>query len=491
MTRERVSTERMGGPGGWAQKYTARLWLSDAVVLATVMLLAHSVRFGWDPLARVAGPSAPGYAWVTVGISALWVLELKWGRTHEARILGHGPQEFQRIVNASWRTLAIVAVLGFLTQWQISRGYLLFAIPLGTVGLLLTRAAWRQWIHGQRDRGELQAQVLVVGPRRTTEQMIRRLRSSRRAGYNVIGVCVPGDESGPLSEDLADIPVLGCCEDAADRAAAIGAEYLLLSGTDSMSLQETRRLGWELEGSGIGLIVLPAMADVAGPRVRMSPVDGLPLMHVDAPDFTGGKYVLKNTFDRIGAALALAVLSVPMLVIALAVRLTSTGPALFTQVRVGRDHQLFTMYKFRTMYEGADARHDEVFAAHVADAGNEVLQKLRHDPRVTPVGQFLRKYSLDELPQLLNTLKGDMSLVGPRPPLPSEVNRWDAAEHVERRQLVKPGITGLWQVSGRSDLSWSQSVRLDLYYAENWSLGGDIVIVFRTLWAVFVGRGAY
>ncbi|WP_159448794.1 sugar transferase [Demequina sp. NBRC 110053] len=484
-----VSTQRMGGPRGWARKYSARLLVVDVVAIVLVMAVAHMVKFGPDPLEPVAGPSAPAYVWVTIGISVLWVVQLGWGRSREPRVLGHGPQEFQRVVNASWHTLAIVAIVGFLTQWQVSRGYLLFAIPLGTIALLGCRALCRRWIHAQRDRGELQAQVLIVGPRRTSEQMIRRLRHARRAGYNVIGVCLPRGEDSHLADDVADVPVLGTLESAADRAKVVGAEYLLVSGTDELSLREARQLGWELEGSGVGLIVLPAMVDVAGPRMRMSPVEGLPLLHVETAGFTGGRYILKTAIDRMAAALALALLAVPMLAIAIAIRLTSPGPVFFTQVRVGRDHRLFTMYKFRSMYQDAEGQRDALAGLSRMDVGNEVLFKMRDDPRVTPVGHFLRRYSLDELPQLINTLRGEMSIVGPRPPLPLEVEAWD--ESVSRRQLVKPGITGLWQVSGRSDLTWEQSVQLDLYYAENWNLGGDLVIIFRTIWAVVAARGAY
>ncbi|WP_297082098.1 sugar transferase [uncultured Demequina sp.] len=485
----RTSTQRMAGPNGWAHKYTARLLVLDAILIVVVTALAHTLRFGPDPSAQLVGQPAPGYIWFSVGVVTLWMVLLSVARSREARILGHGPQEFQRVVTASWQTLAVVAIVALVTQWQISRVYLVLAIPLGTLALLGGRAISRKFIVAQRDHGELQAQVVIVGPRRTAEQMIRRLRSSRRAGYNVIGVCLPSHEEKTLANDLSDVPVLGPLEDAANEAKTVGAEYLLLSGTDELSLREARRLGWQLEGSGVGLIVLPAMVDVAGPRMRMSPVEGLPLLHVETAGYTGSKYILKSVIDRMGAAALLLFLSVPMLLIATAIRVTSKGPVLFRQTRVGRDHQPFTMYKFRSMYQDAESRRDELAGLSRMDVGNKVLFKMKDDPRVTPVGRFLRRYSLDELPQLLNAFKGDMSLVGPRPPLPVEVADWD--EDVSRRQLVKPGITGLWQVSGRSDLTWEQSVQLDLYYAENWNLGGDLVIMLRTMWAVVAARGAY
>ena len=247
-----------------------------------------------------------------------------------------------------------------------------------------------------------------------------------------------------------------------------------------------KRLGWELEGAGVDLVVAPALTDVAGPRVHVRPVSGLQLLYVEQPEFTGPTRIMKEAFDRVTAALALVVLSPVLILVALAVRMTSSGPVIFRQVRVGRDGRTFTVYKFRTMVVDAERRLDEI--VHLNDS-NEVLFKLKQDPRVTRVGRVLRRLSIDELPQLVNVLVGDMSLVGPRPALPSETQRWGRT--TARRVLVKPGITGLWQVSGRSDLSWEDSVRLDLYYVENWSFAGDIQILWKTLSAVVRSHGAY
>jgi exopolysaccharide biosynthesis polyprenyl glycosylphosphotransferase len=448
------------------------------------MVLAQAVRFGWDPHAPVSGPSAPPYWFVSAAVAFLWLVNLTLANSREARILGHGPQEFQRVVSASWYTFAIVAIVGFLTQWQISRGYLLFALPVGTLALLIYRFAWRTWIHAQRDSGELQAQVLVAGPWRTSEEMMRRLRQSRRAGFNVIGVCLPPTSSGDLSEDLKDVPVLGLINESVAVAQRVGAEYLLLTGNDDLSLSESRHLGWELEGTGIGLIVAPAIMDIAGPRVMMSPVEGLPLMHVDPAEFSGRKYLVKSIADRVSVVVLLAILALPMLVVALIVKGTSPGPVLFRQQRIGLGGKPFQMLKFRSMSVDAESRLSEVIGGEIG-----LFYKAIDDPRVTPVGKFLRRYSIDELPQLLNVLKGDMSLVGPRPQVEAEVAQYNDLAH--RRLLVKPGMTGLWQVSGRSSLSAEEAIRLDAYYAENWSLGGDFMIVVRTVKAVLSREGAY
>jgi exopolysaccharide biosynthesis polyprenyl glycosylphosphotransferase len=244
-----------------------------------------------------------------------------------------------------------------------------------------------------------------------------------------------------------------------------------------------RRLAWRLERSRTDLVVAPALMEVAGPRTAIRPVAGLPLLHVEHPELAGARRLIKNVFDRLIAVVALIVLAPLMVAIAVAVRATSPGPALFRQARIGKDGVQFTILKFRTMRQYAEARKVEL----VGD-GHGVPVKIRQDPRVTPLGARLRRHSLDELPQLLNVLRGDMSLVGPRPPLPEEVARY--GDDVRRRLVVRPGMTGLWQVNGRSDLSWEESVRLDLRYVENWSLMLDLQILWKTWSAVARGTGA-
>lgn len=481
-----ASTEQMLGRHGWSAKYGRRLAGSDVFVVSFVLIGAHAVRFGPDLLEPVAGPSAPTYWFVTMAIGVLWIIALHWTRSREARVLGHGPQEFIRVLRAGWLVFATIAIFGFLSQWQLSRGYLLMAVPLGTLVLLGYRYLWRLWIHAQRDGGLLQAQVLVVGNEETATEMVRRLQRARRAGYNVVGACLPSHALPTDRTEIRGVPLLGPLRDPVAQARSVGAEFVVLCGNDDMSLAESRRLGWSLEGQDIGLIVAPAIVDVAGPRMVMSPVEGLPLLHVDSPEFSGRKYFVKTVFDMILSVALLFLAALPMLIIAIAVRLDSPGPVLFRQQRLGLDHAPFEMLKFRTMHADAEQRFDAI--AHLNE-GDGATFKMKDDPRVTRVGALLRRLSLDELPQVINVIRGDMSLVGPRPPLSREADAWDA--DVARRQLVKPGITGLWQVSGRADLSWEESVRLDLYYTENWSLAGDLVILFRTAVAVLARRGAY
>ncbi|BCW72569.1 hypothetical protein NicSoilB8_36130 [Arthrobacter sp. NicSoilB8] len=230
----------------------------------------------------------------------------------------------------------------------------------------------------------------------------------------------------------------------------------------------------------------PALTDIAGPRIHTQQVAGLPLIHVTTPALDGGQRVAKRLFDIVVSAILIVLSSPVMIVVALLLKLTDPGPVLFKQQRVGIQGAHFGMLKFRSMVIDAEQRLVEL---QHKNEGNGVLFKMKSDPRITPVGRFLRKFSLDELPQLFNILAGSMSLVGPRPPLPSEVAAYE--KDVRRRLLVKPGLTGLWQVSGRSNLSWQDSVRLDLYYVENWSLAGDLLIILKTARAVFRSTGAY
>jgi exopolysaccharide biosynthesis polyprenyl glycosylphosphotransferase len=247
-----------------------------------------------------------------------------------------------------------------------------------------------------------------------------------------------------------------------------------------------RRIGWDLESTGVDLMVAPAITEVAGTRVHSRPVGGLPLMYIESPSYEGGKKAAKTILDFGVAWIALIIASPIMLAAALAVKLTSPGPVLFRQERIGLHGKAFNVYKFRSMRVGADAELAELLRQQGTD--DRPLFKVENDPRITPIGEFLRKFSIDELPQLLNVIRGEMSLVGPRPQRAEEVALYDNA--AGRRLLVKPGITGLWQVSGRSDLSWEDTIRLDLYYAENWSFIDDFVILLWTVKVVLQSRGA-
>jgi exopolysaccharide biosynthesis polyprenyl glycosylphosphotransferase len=327
---------------------------------------------------------------------------------------------------------------------------------------------------------------LVVGDPAHVIELSHQLRREWYAGYTVVGACIPDALIAPVPQQLDGVPVVGSFRRILDAAEAVSADTVAVTGSDELTGRRLRRLGWQMEGSGIALVLAPALTDVAGPRIHTRPVAGLPLIHVESPEFRGVRKALKGFVDRALALVALLLLSPVLLTIAIAIKLDSKGPVIFRQTRVGRGGDEFNVYKFRSMVVDADRMVDALAQYNETDG---LLFKMRRDPRVTTVGALLRKWSLDELPQLWNVLAGDMSLVGPRPPLPTEVAWYDL--DVARRLLVKPGMTGLWQVSGRSDLSFEDGIRLDLYYVENWSLASDLAILWKTVGAVVKRRGAY
>ncbi len=320
----------------------------------------------------------------------------------------------------------------------------------------------------------------MVGHELAIIGLTRQLCRERFHGLEAVGACVPAGSDG-----LIGLPVYGSFDDVAEAVRIAGADTVIVLSCPELDGHALRRLAWQLERDEVDLIVASALIDVAGGRTTIRPVDGLPMLHVEHPRLSGGSRIIKELVDRVGAAALLLLFAPLLLLIAVAIK-SQPGPVFFRQVRVGRDGKEFVIYKFRTMYVDAEARLAEL--RHLNE-GDGVLFKMRNDPRVTRVGRVLRRYSLDEFPQLFNVLLGQMSLVGPRPPLPSEVAAY--ADDVRRRLAVKPGMTGLWQVSGRSDLPWEEAVRLDLRYVENWSLPMDLLIMLRTLTAVVRSSGAY
>jgi exopolysaccharide biosynthesis polyprenyl glycosylphosphotransferase len=325
--------------------------------------------------------------------------------------------------------------------------------------------------------------TIAVGSADAVADLIAELRRETYHGLSVVGACLSA--AAPPAE-VAGVPVCGGLERIQAAVSDLAADTVAVLASPQLNGVRLRHLAWQLERTGTDLCVAPAVMDVAGPRTTIRPVAGLPLLHVDHPEFTGARQVIKGTFDKVVALTALIMLAPPMACIALAVRLSDGGPALFRQTRVGRDERLFTVYKFRTMVSDAEKQKS---ALQAQNEGNGLLFKIRDDPRITSIGAWLRRYSLDELPQLWNVLKGDMSLVGPRPALSAEAAEYDY--YVRRRLAVKPGVTGLWQVSGRSDLSWEEAVRLDVRYVEQWSLMLDLQILWKTWSAVIRGSGAY
>ncbi len=444
-------------------------------------LLAAMLGVSVALLTRFAYHVGSGYLIVSSVLPLAWVCAVALSKGYDPRYFGAGPDEFRSLLRSGVGLTAAVAMASYATRTEIARGFVVLAIPVMVLSALVLRYALRKDLHRHRVRGRCMHRVLVVGRSGPAATLCEHLESRPTDGFRVVATCRPrGDSSGPLLPEELDEPDILA---AADRYAV---EVVAIATDPELAGQSLRRLSWALEQRGIELIVSPGIIEVAGPRISVRPVAGLSLLHLERPSVSGGPHLMKAVFDRV-SALGLIVLLAPVLIaLALAVRLSSPGPVLFRQQRVGRAGVEFTMLKFRSMYADAEHRLGDLYA--LSD-GNGVIFKMRDDPRMTPLGRWIRRFSVDELPQLFNVLRGDMSLVGPRPPLSEEVALYAADD--SRRMLVKPGITGLWQVSGRSDLSWDESVRLDLRYVDNWSMTLDLLILWKTVRAVIYGAGAY
>lgn len=472
----------------WENRYGRKLLATDIAIVLTSVFVAQFLRFGLEsqdiqlaPIARQWTPVQ--YTLVSVTLAFIWLIALETGRTRDPRVFGLGPTEYKRVVNTTLFAFGLFAILAFATRAEVARGYVLLALPLGLVLLLISRWLWRKRLHHQRAKGRNTYRTLIVAERRKTIHVAKEIARSQYAGFDLVGAVT---ERGTNKDLLPGLPVVASYDSMIEAVDNLKVDTVIVTSADDISPQRLRTLGWQLQERGVDLVLTAALTDIAGPRIHLRPVSGLPLIYVEHPEFSGRKLIEKRAFDLLVSGLLLLILSPVLVVLAVLVRTTSPGPAFFKQTRVGWNGEDFSMLKFRSMVVDAEQQLTSILDA---SDGNGVLFKMKHDPRVTKVGTVLRRYSLDELPQLINVFRGEMSLVGPRPPLPSEVETYE--DSVRRRLLVKPGITGLWQVSGRSDLSWEDSVRLDLYYVENWSMVGDLQILLRTARAVLSSAGAY
>ncbi|MGY1631519.1 sugar transferase [Geodermatophilus sp. SYSU D01186] len=464
----------------WRRAYVRRIAVGDVLSAAVAGVAGYLVRFGADP----AVAWLP--LWSVVLFPAAWLVVMHAARSHEQRFLWAGPEEFRRVLLAAVVLLAGVGTVSWALKLEVARGLVILALPLAAGLTLLQRYAQRRLLHRARGRGRHLQRVVLAGHRAAVAALHEQMARDAHHGYQVIGCCLPTGTPGTGEAIFDGLPVLGSLDQVAGVAACQRVDTVAVLPCPELDGAALRRLGWELESTTAELLLAPALTEIAGPRVCIRPVSGLPLLHLERPELGGARRLTKEAFDRSAAVLGLLSLLPVFLTLAVAVKASSRGPIFFRQERVGRDGRTFPMLKFRSMVVDADRMVD----ALVADSdGNGVLFKKKNDPRVTPVGRVIRRYSLDELPQLINVLRGEMSLVGPRPPLQSEVERYGLDMH--RRFLVKPGLTGLWQVSGRSDLSWDDSVRIDVRYVENWSLAFDFMILWKTVGAVLRGSGAY
>jgi len=470
----------------WGRRFQRTLLLSDSVIVAAAIVVSLLARFGVTLAEVEVGGVLVQYSLVGLIVGISWLGMLAAFRTRTLRTLGVGFTEYKVIVSSSLFTFGILAIAFLLLQVDVARGFFMIALPVGLVALLLDRWLWRRWLNHMRSAGHYLARAIVVGDPSDVEYVVRQIDKKSGAAYKVIGIAIPQGDGLKVSFAKDPVPVIASLGTVGQAVRATSADTVIVAGEPHGRVNFIRDLGWELEGLGADLVVASSLTNVAGPRIHFRPVEGLPLMHVELPNYDGGKHLFKRMLDVSLASMALLVLLPVFLVVAVAIRRDSDGPVLFKQERVGRNGATFRMLKFRSMVTSAEADLRDLLDRN---EGSGLLFKIKDDPRITRVGRVLRRFSIDELPQFWNVLVGDMSLVGPRPPLQTEVLGYEL--HVHRRLYIKPGLTGMWQVNGRSDLSWEESVRLDLYYVENWSLTGDIIILWRTFRVLVAPVGAY
>ncbi|SCG19421.1 Undecaprenyl-phosphate galactose phosphotransferase, WbaP/exopolysaccharide biosynthesis polyprenyl glycosylphosphotransferase [Micromonospora echinofusca] len=413
-----------------------------------------------------------------------WIVSLWANRAYDRRYLGLGPDEYKRVIRAGVAVAATVSFLAFATKTDLSRYTVGTALLAALLLILLNRILCRFVLHVvRRNISQAGHRMVLIGTLPECLEVYTAVTRNPAAGLMPVAIHITDGYAAAKGIETP-VPVYAG-RDVLALVREVGGDTIAVCGSASSEPGELRRLAWQLEGSGVDLVVAPQLTDIAGPRVHIRPIEGLPLLHVEEPTLSGPALLAKNLMDRVAAGLGLLLLAPVFLAIAVAIRLSDPGPVFFRQPRVGHEGRTFRVWKFRTMYVDAEDRLASLVDRNETDG---MLFKMKQDPRVFPVGRFLRASSLDELPQLINVLKGEMSLVGPRP-LPADDG--DFLGDVRRRLLVRPGMTGLWQVSGRSDLSWDEAVRLDLYYVDNWSLAYDLSILWRTVGVVLARKGAY
>jgi exopolysaccharide biosynthesis polyprenyl glycosylphosphotransferase len=453
------------------------------IVLATALAAVGRTRLGmFDPSADINDVAQSVGLWIVVA----WMLANVSMGTYARAHLGVGTIEYARICSAAGITAGAIGIISYLTKFNLSRGFFVLIFAIGVPLLLLWRWFARRLVHRAHDHGHLLTRVIISGSASHIDEVAAVLERESWLGYRIVGALVPSSSTTSTTTPRG-VPVVGMTGRTADAVRREKADLVVFTEGAFPSAVDFRRIAWDLEGHHVQMAVVPSLSDISSGRMMMRPVGGVPLVHVEQPQSLEASRGLKRVFDLVGASVLL-VLALPLMIVcAVLVKVGDGGPVLFRQTRVGRDGMLFECLKLRSMVVDAEAQLSGV--THLTSDPESVLFKARRDPRVTRVGAFMRRFSIDELPQLFNVISGDMSLVGPRPALPAEVRRYHP--DVQRRLHVRPGMTGLWQVSGRSDLSWDDTVRLDLYYVDNWSIVQDLTIMAKTVHAVLRSRGAY
>ncbi len=456
--------------------YATRAVIWDIVAVTAASVIGFILRWAIPYNLSISDGIYVFFAFVVI-VSWMGVLTLRGA--YDTRILGVGSEEFKRIVGASAVVFGAIAIVSFALKLDLSRGFVLITFIAGIVLLLSVRWILRGWLRHERMYGHFLHRTIVIGSGAAQAEIVDMLDRDPVAGFTVVDVIDEPDI------DASETQLDQWLDEVMARINLEDADTVAVAGSRALEQVVIQRLAWRLEGPRVDLLVAPNIGDVAGPRVTMRMAADLPLLHLDEPHLTGPKRAIKRALDIVFGVILFLLFSPFMIVAAIGTFATSRGPILYRQERVGRGGEAITVTKFRTMYVGADKKRAEV----IGGPDEKIFERYKSDPRITPFGRLLRRWSIDEMPQVVNVIRGNMSLVGPRPVLPEELGLFDDADH--RRHLTKPGLTGLWQVSGRKEVDWEERMRMDLDYVENWSPALDLVIVAKTAKVVLSGRGAY
>jgi exopolysaccharide biosynthesis polyprenyl glycosylphosphotransferase len=475
----------------WQAQYVRRLLISDVAMICGAVVLAQFLRFnmfGKSAILPWTSESA-GYLLSSAVLAFMWAGALAFFNTRSRRIIGGGVEEYRRVASATVWLFGVLAILSITFGYELGRSYLGITLILGLAGLMLNRRIWRRVAEKRQLKGQYQTSVLVVGNQHAAVELAANLSGSASRGHCVVGLCTPEGPGHGIDADRSgeqEFPIVGVDSAVMDAVVDTGADTVAVAPTSHLGPSELRKLIWDLDSLGVDLVVTPGLIDVAGRRIGTRLIEGVALLEIEQPLYDRANSWGKRVFDICFAAAALILISPVIVVTAIVVKVSSPGPIFYRSQRIGMNGKPFDMVKVRSMYVGADA---ELAALIEEKGGQQLFFKVKDDPRVTGVGRFIRKFSIDELPQFINVLRGDMSVVGPRPQVRREVDTY--GDLVRRRLFVRPGVTGLWQVSGRSNLSVDAAMRLDLTYVENWSMIQDLVIIVKTFTAVVRGCGAY
>lgn len=486
----RKVTEAKAHGRQWKRSYRTHVVVTDSIAVVAAVTIAQLGRFGLpQPNSALISDDWLYVTAYSIGLAVIWIAALGLQQSWDLSLAGTGSDEYRRVVTATAWVFGIIAVTDLLLQLGMVRGYLAIALPVGLAGLLAGRYFLRRNLASKRACGAFTSQIVVLGKPPSVVALCNTLNRCSSAGYRVVGACLPDFHGGvgfELDTPTGTVPVMGDEHSVAEVIRLTNADALAVTSAEQLGHEHMRTLTWQLDSLGIDLIVMPGMVDIVGPRLKIRPIDNMPLFHVARPRHDGALRYHKRFFDLVFGTVALVMFCPVMVLAAIAIKFHDGGPVFFRQERIGCKGVPFRIFKFRTMNWDSETQLDAERA--VSGQTDCIFYKSATDSRITPVGRWLRKTSIDEIPQLLNVLAGSMSIVGPRPLVPGEGS--SVEYFIERRALVKPGMTGLWQVSGRSDASAEERIRLDHFYVDNWSYVQDMVIILRTVRAVLEGHGA-